>query len=320
MRSVATHLLLAIGLLASACGRSGTSEEAVLQDPPTDTTPEPEPPPQPQGGPRRAPIVLMHGMAGFESIGPAEYFFGVAEALESDGYDVHVAVVDPIQSVAVRAQQAAVQIDAILAGTGAEAVHLVGHSQGGLDARYVVSALGFGDRVATVTTIASPHRGTKLADLSLGLIPGDAQAAAAAVLDVLVGTATGTDADTMTIVNEITSKHMTEVFNPAVPDDPRVAYYSVAGSTQPWLAVNVFDTDVVDPLLWNAYWMTSSLEGDNDGLVPVESAKWGEFWGTLPADHFDEMGWWPTVPQPAFDHLAWYRSLARYLNGDGPIP
>jgi hypothetical protein len=32
-------------------------------------------------------------------------------------------------------------------------------------------------------------------------------------------------------------------------------------------------------------------EGPNDGLVSVESAKWGEYKGTLDADHYDVVGY-----------------------------
>ena len=42
--------------------------------------------------------------------------------------------------------------------------------QEGLDSRYVVSELGYADRVDSVTTISTPHRGSILADVSLGLV------------------------------------------------------------------------------------------------------------------------------------------------------
>jgi hypothetical protein len=34
-------------------------------------------------------------------------------------------------------------------------------------------------------------------------------------------------------------------------------------------------------------------EGDNDGLVSVSSAEWGERIAVLPADHLDLIGWGP---------------------------
>lgn len=302
---------------------AGCGGEAAHESPATSiatVTPAPDPTPSDNGGRQKAPMVLMHGMAGFEAIGPAEYFYGVREALEADGYDVLVTVVDPFHSVESRAAQAKAQIEAYMSENGVARVHLLGHSQGGLDARYLVSSLGFGDRVATVTTIATPHRGIELVDVSTGLIPGDASAALAALSSAFLGTVTGTQADLAAQISGLGHQYCHDEFNPNNPDDPRVRYFSASGVTQPWLTVDITDTDIVDPLMLAAYWMNLALEGENDGLVPLESAKWGEFLGTVPADHLDEMGWFPEVPQPAFDHLAFYRKLAAFLNGDGPAP
>src|SRR5690606_21994510 len=49
------------------------------------------------------------------------------------------------------------------------AVNLFAHSMGGLDSRFLISSLGYGDRVASLTTLSTPHRGTAVADMALGL-------------------------------------------------------------------------------------------------------------------------------------------------------
>lgn len=282
--------------------------------------PETEPAEPDIKGRQPAPVVLMHGMAGFDSLGPAEYFYGVVDAAKRAGLDVHITVVDPFHSSEVRAKQAARQIDEILARTGARKVHLVGHSQGGLDARRVVAGLGYGDRVATVTTIGTPHRGTKICDLALGLLPGNSEAAIGAIADVLLVGITRRDADLTAQITEMSARYMEEVFNPANPDDPRVEYYSVAGVTQPFYWVDLRKTDVVDELLRASYSISWLLEGSNDGLVPVTSQKWGEVLGEVQADHLDQMGWLPLQPQPAFDHKAFYLKLFRWLRTEGPRP
>ena len=53
--------------------------------------------------------------------------------------------------------------------------------------------------------------------------------------------------------------------------------------------------------------------GDNDGLVPVESAKWGDYQGTVPADHMDEVGQIADLFNPAFDHKAFYLGEIRRM-------
>lgn len=330
------RLLLVLALAAlPSCGDDkvqnvepdeGQTEQTVNPwQPPEEEKPW-EPAPQPGAelpdvrGRQKAPVVLMHGMAGFEKIGPAEYFYGVLDAAKKAGLDVHITVVDPFQPATVRAKQAAEQIDRILAATGSRKVHLIGHSQGGLDARHLVAGLGYGDRVATVTTIGTPHHGTKICDVALGLFPGDSAAAVGALADVLLAGATRRDADLTAQIVELSAKHMEGTFNPANPNDPRVEYYSVAGRTQPFYWVDWNKTDVVDELLRTSHAISWLLEGTNDGLVPLESQKWGELLGEIQADHLDQMGWIPLQPQPAFDHKAFYLKLIRWLRDEGPRP
>ena len=72
--------------------------------------------------------------------------------------------------------------------------------------------------------------------------------------------------------------------------------------------------------------LTAFLEGSdpvhlvNDGLVTVQSARWGTFIGCYPADHFDEVGQIAHTgpnPESGFDHVVLYRDLVRRLRDDG---
>lgn len=265
-------------------------------------------------GPARAPrpILLLHGMAGFDRIGPLEYYFRVADDLEAAGHQVYTTEVDPLQRIEVRAGELAEQIDAILAASGADRVHLIAHSQGGLDARYLISSLGYGDRVATLTTIATPHRGSRVADIALGLVPGPAEEAIGFLADLLVGGVVGSEQDLVGQIHQLTEEYAVGTFDPANPDDPRVEYYAVAGETHlaPWL--NPLRDDACDPLLLAGYALLAP-DGANDGLVSVESARHGTLLATIPADHFDEVGQILGSTALAFDHLAFYRRLAAFL-------
>lgn len=300
--------------LSLAC--SASDPEAIGVSAPTDAPPAETPTPVPAA----APIVLMHGMAGFSEIGMIEYFYQVADAIRDDGYEVFALQVDPIQTIEVRAAQAATQIDAVLAETGAAQVHVIAHSQGGLDARHLISAMGYGDRIASLATIATPHHGTKVADLALGLVPGDMMAAAAAIVNLVLGPVSMDEADFEGQLVQLSADYLENVFNPSHPDDPRVQYFSIAGRTQLNPFVDVTQVDVVDPSMVASYGLVWTLEGGNDGLVAVDSAKWGAYLGEIPADHADEVGQWPLTPQPAFDHKSFYRQLAAFLRNDGPAP
>ncbi|NJK32764.1 MAG: hypothetical protein HC927_10340 [Deltaproteobacteria bacterium] len=106
---------------------------------------------------------------------------------------------------------------------------------------------------------------------------------------------------------------MQEVFNPAHPDDPQVRYWSWTGET--CLTLLSCD-DAVDLPLLAGYEILDVLAGANDGLVTVESAKWGEFLGVVPADHFDEIGQVGGLTGPNFDHVQFYLDNARMLRDE----
>jgi pimeloyl-ACP methyl ester carboxylesterase len=263
----------------------------------------------------RLPIVLLHGAAGFDQIGPLQYYFGVKDRLRNDGYQVFVTAVDPFQRIEVRAGQLATQIGGILAQTGAPRVHLIGHSQGGLDARYLITRLGFGNRVATLTTISTPHHGSRVADVALGLLPGGAIDAIGFLVDFVFGSSQDAEGQAY----ELTEEYAETVFNPTTPDDPRVSYYSVAGVTRA-ATIHLFTEDICDPLLWIGYGILST-QGANDGLVTVASSRHGTFLGTIPADHLDEVGQLLGSTALGFNHKTFYSNLARFLtSSSAPSP
>lgn len=258
------------------------------------------------------PIVLLHGAAGFAQIGPLEYYHDVADTLEDDGQVVFATEVDPLQLIDVRAGELAEQIDAILAATGAPRVHLIAHSQGGLDARFLISQLGYGDRIATLTTISTPHLGSRVADVGLGLVPGAVEEVLGFLIDFIIGGVVGSEQDVIGQLYQLTEHYAVNEFNPANPDDPRVAYYSVAGVTQTNPFHNPFTKDLCDPLLLVPYFILAA-SGANDGLVTVQSARHGTFLGTIPADHLDEVGQLFGSTALGFGHRGFYRDLARFL-------
>src|SRR5262249_7815717 len=113
-----------------------------------------------------APIILVHGLFGFGRVRVGaltltNYFPGIVESLEAAGNRVYVPWLSPGAGVTRRARQLREYIDRVAPH---EPVHLVAHSMGGLDARYMISRLGMHSRVLTLTTLGTPHRGTVFAD------------------------------------------------------------------------------------------------------------------------------------------------------------
>ncbi|OGA95369.1 MAG: lipase, partial [Burkholderiales bacterium RIFCSPHIGHO2_12_63_9] len=117
----------------------------------------------------RYPIVLVHGIFGFDSALGVDYFYGIPSALRSDGAKVYVAQVSAANSHEVRGEQLLAQVKNILAVTGASKVNLVGHSQGSPTSRYVSGVAPH--LVASVTSVGGVNRGSRVADIVRGVAP-----------------------------------------------------------------------------------------------------------------------------------------------------
>jgi triacylglycerol lipase len=285
-----------------------------------------------RGGPPY-PVILHHGFAGFQNIGPINYYFNVATDLRARGERVYEAEVSPFNAPATRAVQLAAVVDRVLTETHAEKVLLIAHSQGGLDARYLISSLHYGDRVSALVTVATPHRGTRVADVVLGFLPGATMSFINAIATLFAWTYN--DARTRNDLNAALvglSERESVAFNAANPDDPRVLYWSWAGRSNLRTGElqcrdarypnETLRLDATTPVLapFAAYLEDfNPLENVNDGLVTVKSARWGQFQGCVPADHFDEIGQiaqtGPTLA--GFNHLVFYRKIVSDLRASG---
>ena len=289
------------------------------------------------------PIVLTHGFFGFNDFAGAgfvDYYWKLVDHLADDGeLLVFTPAVDPFNDSTYRGEQLIAHVEEILASTGYPKVNLIGHSQGGLDARVVASLRP--DLVASVTTIATPHQGTRIADIVLGLASSSSTQAIADALVQLIGAPlwdeVGEETSVVKSLEQLSEAGMA-VFNEAYPDSPGVLYFSITGRTALHLGGNAcqvagsppFITDFastrdpVDPLLALTETVLSGYNPfaliPNDGLVVVDSAKWGTFLGCIPADHLDEVGHlFGTSPGLFNDwkYLAFYADLVAFLRTHG---
>lgn len=117
------------------------------------------------------PILLVHGLFGFDRIGPFELFRDIKQALRSSGARVFIPHLSATHTNEARGEQLLAQIDRVLEGTGADKVNLIGHSQGALAARFAAAVAP--QVVASVTSVSGPNHGSELADfLRKALTPG----------------------------------------------------------------------------------------------------------------------------------------------------
>jgi len=196
--------------------------------------------------------------------------------------------------------------------------------------------LGMGDVIASVTTVATPHRGSPVADLALGLVSGVPAATVSAVTDGFLQLledgvySIKTSPNLLAQGTEMTTSYMASTFNPKYKDAHGVVYASYAGRTNLESGTGECDdgeyanepqsVDVPQALLAATADYIQAEGMDNDGLVPVSSAKWGTFMECVPADHLKEVGMLfqnGADPVSGFDHLLFFRSVVARLQAEG---
>lgn len=112
--------------------------------------------------PSKYPIILAHGIAA-KQLRILNAFGRIGEELEKEGYKVYVADTDGFGSIENNAEQLKKFIEKVLKDTGAEKVNIIAHSKGGLDSKYMITKLGMEDKVASLTTLCTPHKGSIIA-------------------------------------------------------------------------------------------------------------------------------------------------------------
>ena len=113
--------------------------------------------------PTTRPVLLVHGLAGTKSSWSL-----VAETLSARGLTVDAIAYPPVgTSVERLADQVVAEVQTILYRTGADKVHLVGHSLGGVVIAQAIADGRLDGMVDTVITLGSPFGGSPWA----GLLP-----------------------------------------------------------------------------------------------------------------------------------------------------
>lgn len=210
------------------------------------------------------PILLVHG-AGFRDLKTPVYWGRIPNVLRSHGATVFFGEQDCWASTETNAHALCERIDAVLKETGAKKVNIIAHSKGGLEARMAASSLNCADRIASITTIGTPHRGSKTFSIFLRA-PRVFFSIAAFAVNNWIRLIGDREPDFRRVCEEFAVSHM-ERFNAENPDATGVFYQSVAGvMRRPFSDIN----------LSTACFVLNRIEGPNDGLVSAESARWGE--------------------------------------------
>ncbi|MCI2062113.1 MAG: hypothetical protein LKJ83_05000 [Eubacteriaceae bacterium] len=214
------------------------------------------------------PIMLVHGI-GYTDEGEHEYWGRIPEVLRSYGAEVCFGCQPSFGTVSENA--AVIKKSALkVISSGASKINFIAHSKGGLEARYLISCLGMAEHTASLTTIATPHRGIR----SMDKLYSRASHSLHFLLDLfntMLRVDGGVPPENNKVYAELSAEYA-EIFNELVPDAEGVYYQSYAFDMKNSLS---------DPAMGMFHRIIRRNEGLNDGFVSVDSAKWGNFRGVV---------------------------------------
>ena len=278
----------------------------------------------------RYPILLVHGVTGFDTIGGLiDYFYHIPWNLERSGAKVYTSSVSFVNSSENRGQQLASFINTLPESK----LNLFAHSQGAPTARVAASLVPW--RIASITSIDGVNKGSKVADVIRGILPPGSYveggvAAIANALGDIVNALSNQDhpQDAIAALETLTTPGTTQL-NDAL-GWKGVNRWSCAGTAEDvWIGgnkikffswngsspyTNVFD--VADPFLA----ITSKAFGNepNDGLVSACESMMGTVIGTrFDMNHVDAINQLFGVNSIWFDPVSLYRQQANRLKNKG---
>lgn len=257
-------------------------------------------------------IILVHGILGFAKKFGMDYFRDLPDRYRAHGLKVFVPALDPTQGVEFRGTQLRDQIQAAAAAGNidtSQKTHIIAHSLGGLDSRYILSPAN-PDRlqvpIRSLTTVSTPHRGSPVADamndpLAGSPFPHLPFAAGFDFLEPALNTL-GISLNGMRCL----ATSACQAFSAKYVDNPNVSYFSSAGSGRA-----AFPEASAPFFLFHRY-ISAATGQPSDGMVPVPSAQWGSFDpSTWAGDHGEMIGYNldNLLSLPAYGYLARYDQI-----------
>jgi len=212
------------------------------------------------------PVVLVHGIIAHDRESPINFWGRIPEIFKSMGIKVFLGNTDAWGDCESNALILKNTIEGILKETGNEKVNIIAHSKGGIDSRYLIWKHNFGDKIASLTTICTPHNGAEIADLIYNqkITHTKLTKKVLTIFGKLYG---DTNPNIFNVNYRLTTKEM-QKFNEKVITDNGVFYQSLYTTMN-----NAFD----DLMFFYTYLYIYKISGRNDGLVSEQSAKWGKY-------------------------------------------
>ncbi|CAA0082017.1 Triacylglycerol lipase [BD1-7 clade bacterium] len=260
------------------------------------------------------PILLMHGFMGYKSLSLFnrqffDYFNGAKQVLQQLGYSVYAYEVSPLDPLQDRVIEWSRHVERALKDSGAEKLHIIAHSQGAIDARVLaadtdnrcqtphhgeIGGMGYGDKIASITSIAGPHLGTPLAEHT------ESKETRALITDLIDFIAMANAAQPLQVrkaLDTLSRDYMVTTFNPSIRVPDMIPCYTVAANP-----LSEQQTSFLFDKTWQHISDIAEFDGGgaNDGFVPVSSAF---FEGQATALRNSNKLQWQPLGQVTTDHI-----------------
>jgi len=222
----------------------------------------------------RAPVFFVHGLLVSNTV--YKDVIPLKSVFKKNGYELYLPERDQDMTIEERAEVLYEEINKIYP---AGKFHIIGHSAGGIDARFALwKYKDLAKRCLSLTTMASPHWGSPVADDIIVSVDSENPSLSGGFFKFLF--------DKIPNARQLTYEMTTEFmhsFNTYVEDDTHVRYFSIGFYIeQPFYLF-------ASPVSWNDHLKLLSKGIElNDGPVPLASSIWGEMLPSMPGDHFSE--------------------------------
>jgi len=208
------------------------------------------------------PVILVHGVMAKDN----NLFWGrIPGKLKNAGVNVFLGNTDSWSGIESNALSLKKTVDSVLEKCEVEKVNLIAHSKGGIESRFLISTLEYAPKIASLTTISTPHLGCETVDsiFDKKYVHTESAKKITCFLAKLYG---DQSPDPHKLLEDLTTENMRK-FNQKNLNAASV-YYS---SYQSFMK-NGFD----DLTFFLSYQLIKKIAGDNDGVVSLKSSKWGE--------------------------------------------
>lgn len=215
------------------------------------------------------PILLVHG-SNCRDYGLIDSWGRIPDVLRKNGAKVYFGQQDGWGTIEENAEFIKNRIFKIIKKTNCKKINIIAHSKGGLDCRYMLQMFHMSCYVASLTTIATPHHGSKGVDIYCRL-PDFCKKAIAIPVDFKCRLMGDKNPNFLKGFQQMSTSYCS-LFNQQIQDCPDTYYQST---------ISIMKSFRSDFLYAVPYLIIFLLEGKNDGLVSVQSAKWGNFRGVI---------------------------------------